>query len=214
MSDLAPFVAAALRDGTTVDVLQEIEKLRAKLRKTRMVSVTGPRGSPVYASGHIVEDGFSSDRPAHQNMWTVEIGENSIPCPIENVRSIELRIGDVVYAKFGKYGTYDGTILTYEYESRVDILDEDDEFNMSFRFNPLNRDADIKLNFGELSEQDYNYITGYAMQGFSVDPVATGKNMLNILESLPSNTSLREVEFQSVLLPYDSIRDLIEEEDS
>mmetsp|Transcript_11115 Transcript_11115/g.20144 ORF Transcript_11115/g.20144 Transcript_11115/m.20144 type:complete len:123 (+) Transcript_11115:247-615(+) len=120
-------------------------------------------------------------------MWTVEIGENSILCPIENVRSIELRIGGIVYAKFSKYGTYDGTILTYEYENRVDILDEDDEFNMSFRFNPLNRDADLKLNLGELSEQDYNYITGYAMQGFSVDPVATGKNMLNILESLPSN---------------------------
>lgn len=175
--------------------------------------MTGPRGSPVYASGHIVEDGGQSDGGCNVNMWTVEIWENSIPCRIEDVRSIELRIGDVVHAKFGTYGTYDGTILAFQHGNEVNILDDNGECKMVFHFNPLNHDADIQLSLGELSEKDYTYITEDAIQGFAIDAVATGKDMLNILESLPSNTSLREVEFQFVLLPRDSVRDLLVEEE-
>lgn len=85
MSDLAPFVAATLKDAATIDLLQENEVLREKLRQTKIVSITGPGGSPVYASGHVTEDGWPSD-PGQQGhgeaMWTVEVWENAIPCPV------------------------------------------------------------------------------------------------------------------------------------
>jgi hypothetical protein len=63
MSDLAPFVAAVLRDKSNADMKeendalrQEIDSLRCQLSNTHAVKITGPNGSPVYAHAQL-EDG-------------------------------------------------------------------------------------------------------------------------------------------------------------
>ena len=52
MSDLAPFVAATLRDKVIADLQSEIEQLKAQSQRERdrsqTVEITGPRGNPVY----------------------------------------------------------------------------------------------------------------------------------------------------------------------
>jgi hypothetical protein len=51
-SDLAPFVATILKDRVVVDIQQELEALRSKLkdniRKQLLIQITGPNGQPVY----------------------------------------------------------------------------------------------------------------------------------------------------------------------
>lgn len=51
MLDFAAFVAAAIRDATVMELLKENQNLRTQLNQTRLVSVTGPGRTPVYASG-------------------------------------------------------------------------------------------------------------------------------------------------------------------
>ena len=58
MSDLAPFVAAALRDRTLNDLIEENDKLKQKLqsqvnenkneKEKLFVQITGPKHSPMY----------------------------------------------------------------------------------------------------------------------------------------------------------------------
>lgn len=64
MSDLAPFVAATLRDKVVKDQQEEINRLKRKIdqierekKLSRMVMVTGPEGTPVYSSGDLYSDG-------------------------------------------------------------------------------------------------------------------------------------------------------------
>ena len=49
MSDLAPFVAATLRDKVIIDQQEEINRLRKQLRIERTITITGPGGSPIFA---------------------------------------------------------------------------------------------------------------------------------------------------------------------
>lgn len=134
---------------------------------------------------------------------------------LEHVRHMELRIGSVVHAKFGKYGTFNGTVLTFVYEEgEVSILDDDDECKMAFRFDIENRIADVQLSLGELSKEDYDYIYNDAISGFSVDAEAATRDMLYTLESLPLHTSLKDVEFSFVLLKHASIRTLLDDDDN
>jgi hypothetical protein len=67
MSDLAPFVAAVLRDKSIADMKEDIDSqrrendvLRQQLRDTRAVKITGVNGSPVFARAQL-EDGILDD---------------------------------------------------------------------------------------------------------------------------------------------------------
>jgi hypothetical protein len=63
MSDLAPFVASALRDKIVADLKKEnenqagsISALKSSIRDLSSVSVTGPGGSPVYCKWKLAID--------------------------------------------------------------------------------------------------------------------------------------------------------------
>jgi len=53
MSDLALFVAAALKDKTVVDLKQENDELRELIDKQLVVKVTGKNGSPIHYEGSL-----------------------------------------------------------------------------------------------------------------------------------------------------------------
>lgn len=96
MSDFAPFVAAALQDKTMHELLEENKKLRARLKSCMTVEITGAEGYPIYASGDFETDGGYHGNP---NLWNVNLQEVT-PCPLSELRHVEVWIGGVVKTSF------------------------------------------------------------------------------------------------------------------
>jgi hypothetical protein len=95
MSDLAPFVAAFLRDKVMDDILEENKQLRAQLqaviRSSRKVHVSG-LGGEIYAEAKLDEDGHT----IQQGYWHLDLKAGTFQCSsMEQFRAIELHIGDL-----------------------------------------------------------------------------------------------------------------------
>lgn len=92
MSELAPFVAAVLRDKS----MEALQKENDRLREIMSVQVTGPAGLPVYAHGSLVEHGNIVDYDDYQG-WAVRFEEEKLaPCLAEELNTVEFRVGGVV----------------------------------------------------------------------------------------------------------------------
>ena len=89
MSDLAPFVAAALRDKVVLDMLQEVEELKRQLSRARRVTIQGTTG--VWAEAQL-EDGHTMD----PSRWNVDFPKNS--SNIGDIRWAEFKIGGLVHS--------------------------------------------------------------------------------------------------------------------
>jgi hypothetical protein len=89
MSDLAPFVAAALRDRTVADLLEEVQTLRAGLTQLKRVEITSPGREIVYARGQFDDDGEEQGNP---NLWKVRLHQVA-PCPLSDLAAAEFRLG-------------------------------------------------------------------------------------------------------------------------
>jgi len=106
LSELAQQVASELCERTILDLNEENQRLRALVREMRQVSITGPGGSPIYAQGHLDEDGH-----IHENLdecWTVEFPRHS-PAPFASAEMLcgaEVHIGEVV--RVGLTSHYNG----------------------------------------------------------------------------------------------------------
>eukprot|EP00934_Nitzschia_sp_Nitz4_P000835 Nitzschia sp. Nitz4//scaffold100_size80364//14446//15180//NITZ4_005337-RA/size80364-processed-gene-0.48-mRNA-1//-1//CDS//3329532073//835//frame0 len=115
MSDLAPFVAAALRDKVISEMHQEILELRAQLeqekQRSQTVSITGPEGTPVYASA-LVANGNYDQSP---ELWKIEFptsdqqGLVSRPCKALDLMDMEVRIGGICKARMSN-GVVEGFV--------------------------------------------------------------------------------------------------------
>jgi hypothetical protein len=116
MSDLAPFVAAFLREKVLDDLLEENKQLRAQLNanitSSRKVLVSG-LGGEIYAEAQLDEDGHC----ILEGYWHLDLKAGTAQCSsMEQFRAIELHIGDlhkVVLASnapsqnFGYFNFYD-----------------------------------------------------------------------------------------------------------
>jgi len=122
MSDLAPFVAAVLRDRTVEEMKQEIDDLRAELSRTRKVSVTGPFDSPVYAEGQL-ENGRLAGLagPDYPRLWRVDLGALAV-CSVAAFQGIEVRVGGICVAKFQDNDAYECRAISYSHETRVVLI--------------------------------------------------------------------------------------------
>eukprot|EP00584_Thalassiosira_punctigera_P002214 CAMPEP_0172534448 /NCGR_PEP_ID=MMETSP1067-20121228/6812_1 /TAXON_ID=265564 ORGANISM="Thalassiosira punctigera, Strain Tpunct2005C2" /NCGR_SAMPLE_ID=MMETSP1067 /ASSEMBLY_ACC=CAM_ASM_000444 /LENGTH=174 /DNA_ID=CAMNT_0013319247 /DNA_START=32 /DNA_END=553 /DNA_ORIENTATION=+ len=60
LPSLANLVAATVRDRVVLEQMEEIRALRAQLRSSNRVEVTGPNGHPVYARGDFSRGEFNS----------------------------------------------------------------------------------------------------------------------------------------------------------
>jgi len=117
MSDLAPFVAAALRDKVVADLQDEVKHLREQLerekRQSQTVAITGPQGSPVYAHAQF-RDGKHDYSP---ELWKVELSttgqRHSGCCLVEDLAEMEVRIGGICKAKLSN-GIVEGFVNDIE----------------------------------------------------------------------------------------------------
>jgi hypothetical protein len=107
MSDLAPFVAAALKDKVVADLLEENRRLKRQVESFRRVRVTGKNGFPVYA-----EQDFTHGKPTDHGWWVVRLpspfnnnktalssttataAEVPIPCPMSLLAECEVHVGN------------------------------------------------------------------------------------------------------------------------
>lgn len=99
MSDLAPFVAAALRDKVVQDLMEENKSIRQQLKYCRLVEITGPSGDPVYARAQLDDDG---DYHGNPNLWSVKFPKKGLSCPLTEMEGIEIWVGGVLKAKFAE----------------------------------------------------------------------------------------------------------------
>jgi hypothetical protein len=105
MSDLAPFVAATLRDKVVQDLMEENEAMQKQIRQSRSVEITGPGGSPVYSRAQFDEDGYYCNDPV---LWEVAFpGTQNLSCPLSILEGIEVRLGGVLQAKCTATSVFD-----------------------------------------------------------------------------------------------------------
>jgi hypothetical protein len=98
MSDLAPFVAATLRDKVFQDLMEENEAMQKQIRQSRSVEITGPGGNPVYSRAQFDESGYFCNSP---DLWEVEFpGTQDLSCPLSTLEGIEVRLGGALKSKF------------------------------------------------------------------------------------------------------------------
>lgn len=97
MSDLAPFVAAALRDKVVNDIQEENKKLmELYANRAKQVRVTGAHGTPVYAMGSIDDATVEVvDEEIKQRVVKLfNIESSPRPNSIVDLRNAELHVGD------------------------------------------------------------------------------------------------------------------------
>jgi hypothetical protein len=119
MSDLAPFVTAALRDKPLKDLMAENDALRKQLQPTRRVEITGPNGTPVHARAQFDDGGTS----VGSSYWDVKFpkGKQLLACPLAALEGIEIWIGGMLKAKFAQ---------NRDFEASLDTDDDEDDFSI------------------------------------------------------------------------------------
>ena len=102
MSDIAPFVAAVLRDKVVEDLLEENKRLRDQIDLQNRVEITGFGGTPLYARGKFNERIANNSRKScvgNPNMWEIELTTVQ-RCAYTDLWGIDVRIGGVQRSGF------------------------------------------------------------------------------------------------------------------
>jgi|AntRauTorckE5430_2_1112549.scaffolds.fasta_scaffold10727_2 hypothetical protein len=87
MSELAPFVAACIRDKVVLDLLEENKMLRKLIEKYHSVRLTGSSGYPVYSNGKIDIDAPCESSCNHT--WQVSLLQNC-GCKLNDLLLLEI----------------------------------------------------------------------------------------------------------------------------
>lgn len=101
MSDLAPFVAAALRD-LLQELMDENNQLRQEKRNRSMIRITGRNGTPVYYENSVTNGRGSLNRRGGDGLWVVDLptrkdaSGNSFGLPWKIFQKLEISLGGVV----------------------------------------------------------------------------------------------------------------------
>ena len=179
MSDLAPFVAATLRDKVVHELQEESKRDREKIRKLeddgkdRMVRITGPGGSPVYAENHFQYAVRDEDEPGFPEKFALELqnstGEtnrnpNLASCPIQSVLDCEIHLGTNKTIRMEERDGYDamGSVGDRDVEFVFWFQKQSDDCNDVFlvlRYGP-NPTPDIAeiAHFEEYEEGEIQYV--------------------------------------------------------
>ena len=91
-SFLAPFVAAVLRDRTVDELMDKVKKQEEIFRALMTIEITGPGGSPVYATGQFDKGSYGDG----VNDWCPELQEERVVCQLNELWGLEIRLGGVV----------------------------------------------------------------------------------------------------------------------
>lgn len=128
MSDLAPFVAAVLRDKVVVDQIEELQELKQQLSRARRVTIHG-------SSGILAEAQFESGYFIDPTKWNVDFLENS--CAINNLRSSVIKVGGLVHADLFS-SAHEAFAETYdEATRRIHVTAYYSALCVTFEFGPV-----------------------------------------------------------------------------
>ena len=93
MTDMAPFVAAVLKDRVMSDLISELNLLRAWKHDSEDVKITGPDCKPIYARGNLKKDGSNYNNEAfNEPMWKVRLSLLKM-CPLRD-SNVEVWVND------------------------------------------------------------------------------------------------------------------------
>ena len=99
MSDLAPLVAAVLRDKTVADLLEENNQLKRKFAKitteVNTVKIKTGHGEDevVYAKGEVDKDGWEQE-DGDCPRWMVDLSTTGVQCHYTELLDVQVSIGD------------------------------------------------------------------------------------------------------------------------
>ena len=90
------------------DLLEETTKLREEKHALEFVEITGPGRQPVYARGHLRDDGYAST--VETDTWVVKMNQLT-PCPLQDLNDIEVWMKNC-FVSLDKYVR--GSVLAHE----------------------------------------------------------------------------------------------------
>jgi len=122
MSDLAPFVAAVIRDKCVKDLQAENESLRAA---GETVEISNLPGTQVYARGKLT-GGFPAGSGEH---WQVKL-EQLAPCPLADIHRVQVRLGGIPLLDSGCIDRTACWVLgfvvgCYDFETQLGLMEWD-----------------------------------------------------------------------------------------
>jgi hypothetical protein len=173
-SDLAPFIAAVLRDRTVDEMKNEIDGLQSKLKDQEderlQVQITGEDGSPVYYEGSM-KNGSPEQLPGG-GIWTVKLDVNDVVLPLNSIAAgLEIWLGGILLQWFDPYlvvrtddGGFDQDIIDVPQMGRIVILSK---LQMETRTNCAV--IEVTAGFGPMLYADYQMLPGQ----MSVDKLLT-----------------------------------------
>lgn len=193
MSDLAPFVAATIRDRVVDDLMTENQRLREELIASRRIKVTSNRQRLLHSVGSVEAGSFHRN---NHNLWVVPL-QSLREVPLKELTSFELRLGDVPLLLAQSNVARDTFLSIDDTRPRPD-----DAVPMTFS----SHGADIRLgillknwpsnalleNFAQLANDGVNSMFSQVfgaqhpdMTAEFVEAVISVKNISDIIDSLP-----------------------------
>lgn len=114
-SELAPFVAATIRDKVVAEMSQEIERLRADLEKVKLaavrsaafsnvITITGKGGTPIYARGSLNDSVDRFGNTSVSRLTNSDSDDSLEMCPVREIENAEIRKGGEFLFVLQDYG--------------------------------------------------------------------------------------------------------------
>lgn len=158
MSDLAPFVAAAIRDKVVMEQQEEIEILRAErdeARRIALITVTNADGTKVYAETPLAKQTVESDGVGgitHFAIFYNETGLRGNPklaaCGVREIETAVIRVGGVKICSIS------------DFNERGSVWEDgpDDEGYVRFGYGfTLEQSRAVRRNLGRFMSIDVEY---------------------------------------------------------
>ena len=125
-SELASFVAAVLRDSVVSELEAELKSLRDWKHESETMRITGPDCTPVYARGHLKENGDNHIQVEFREpMWKVRLSKIGT-CPLKD-SAVEVWMGNVRLCSCREFASIGAGLdkrrgtLTWQFGRRDDV---------------------------------------------------------------------------------------------
>lgn len=169
MSDLAPFVAATIRDKVVMDQQEEIETLRAERDQAKhceeqlkesLITITSPDGNEVYAEALLAKRIVESDGQGGITHFTRLANKNGLRatnpnlenCQVRDIENAVIRVGGVQICRIGDYTEREEVIMD-EDEGYVRLVyDFTLEESRPIRY--LGRFVSLDVDYGPIPEEN------------------------------------------------------------
>ena len=97
-------VAVALQEKVALDMREEITHLQDEIQRCRRISITGPKGYPIYTEAQFEDGQCTAENPNHWKISLPQPDDNNnatcnsnavVACPLKDLVGLEIHIGAV-----------------------------------------------------------------------------------------------------------------------